>query len=141
MKTPSDRVRDLMTRDVSTLELDEDLALADRIMSLSRIRHMPVVDGDGHLAGIVSQRDLYRSALVRVLAQGPIAEARALGTLRVREVMSTDVETARPDDTLGSAARRMAVRKIGCLPVVEGRRLVGILTESDFVLAFAADGD
>jgi CBS domain-containing protein len=136
---PSDKVRDMMNREVSTLERNEELALADRIMSLSRIRHMPVVDEEGRLVGILSQRDLFRSALIRALGYGAMHEDRMIATLKVKEVMSTEVETAHPDDTLGSVARRMAVAKIGCLPVVEGGQLVGILTESDFVLAFAEE--
>ena len=62
-----------------------------------------------------------------------------LDTLVVKEVMRTDVITTTPDEPLAEAARVMLERKIGCLPVIEGGRLVGILTEGDFV-ALAARG-
>ena len=139
MIRPSDRVRDLMSREVSTLDRNEELALADQIMSISRIRHMPVVDEEGKLVGILSQRDLFRSALIRALGHGSFAQDRALRSLRVKDVMSAEVETASPDESLASVAGRMARRKIGCLPVVEDERLVGILSEADFVLVFARE--
>jgi CBS domain-containing protein len=62
------RVRDLMTQPVRTLGRNDKLSLADALMRTERIRHLPVVDEDGRLAGIVSQRDLFLSALVRALS-------------------------------------------------------------------------
>jgi CBS domain-containing protein len=60
-------------------------------------------------------------------------------TIPVKEVMTTQILTARPDESLASAARRMLEHKIGCLPVVEDGKLIGILTEADFVSAIARD--
>ena len=125
--------RDLMTSEVVTLERNDKLGLADQIMNLGRIRHMPVLDEDGRLCGLVSQRDLFRGALANALGYGTAAQNKILDSLLVKEVMATDVVTARPDTPIGEAARVMQTRKIGCLPVVDGDRLVGILTESDFV--------
>ncbi len=131
-------VRDVMTHEVATLERNDRLSTADNVMRLGRIRHMPVLE-DGTLVGLVTQRDLFRGALLKALGYGSKAEQTMLDTLAVKEVMATDLVTIAPDATLQEAARIMAERKIGCLPVVENEKLVGILTEGDFV-ALVADG-
>lgn len=131
------KVRDLMTPEVTTLGRNEKLSLAEQLMNLGRIRHLPVLDEDGQLAGIVSQRDLFHSGLLRALGHGRHASARARDMLPVKEVMSTEVVTTRPDVPLQEAALVMFEKKVGCLPVVENGRLVGILTEGDFVAHFA----
>jgi CBS domain-containing protein len=126
-------VRDLMTTSVATLGRNDNLRTVDDVMRLGRIRHMPIVDEDGALAGIVSQRDLFHSALLRALGYGTRARDQALDSLLVKEAMKTDVVTTTPDTPLAEAAKLMMDRKIGCLVVVEEGKIVGILTESDFV--------
>src|ERR1700722_5417572 len=114
------KVRDVMTADPTTLKSNDKLTLADDIMRLGRVRHLPVLDDDGQrLVGIVTQRDLFRDPLA------------------VKDVMATAVVTVMPDASLSYAARLLTERKIGCLPVVENGRLVGILTEGDFVALVA----
>ena len=129
-------VRDLMTNEVATLERNDRLSTADNVMRLGRIRHMPVLD-DGNLVGLVTQRDLFRGALLKALGYGLNAEQTMLDTLAVKEVMATDLVTIAPNATLQEAAGIMVERKIGCLPVVDNEKLVGILTEGDFVAHFA----
>lgn len=132
-------VRDLMSAEVVTLERGETLDIADRIMSLGRIRHMPVVDADGRLCGLVSQRDLFRGALARAIGLARSAQDRLLGALLVQDVMTAEPFTTTPETPLGEAAALMLLRKIGCLPVIDGdRRLVGIITEADFVAHVAS---
>jgi CBS domain-containing protein len=126
-------VRDLMTTEVTTLGRNASLRTADDLMRLGRIRHLPVVDADGALAGIVSQRDLFHSALLRALGYGAHARESALDLLELKEAMKTEVVTVEPNASLHEAAKIMLDRKIGCLVVAEGSRIVGILTESDFV--------
>jgi CBS domain-containing protein len=131
-------VRDFMTKEVATLGRNDKLTIADDVMKLGRIRHLPVLDDEGEeVVGILSQRDLFRGALARCLGYGEHAQQKLLAQLVVKEVMTTEVETIHPDALLEDAARLMLERKIGCLVVVESERLVGILTESDFVEAFA----
>ena len=132
-ESPEMLVRDLMTTDVFTVERNEALLTANRMMNLGRIRHVVVVGDEGELAGVVSQRDLFHSGLIKALGYGTHAMQKTLDTLVVKEVMTTDVVTTRPDTPLRAAAELMFTRKIGCLPVVDGAKLVGILTESDFV--------
>jgi CBS domain-containing membrane protein len=131
------KVSDLMTSEVATLQRNEMLSLAEQLMSLGRIRHLPVVDEEGELVGIVSQRDLFHSGLLRALGHGKHSAARVREMLPVKEVMTTDVITTTGGASLEEAARLMYEKKIGCLPVVENGRLVGILTEGDFVAYFA----
>jgi CBS domain-containing membrane protein len=126
-------VRDLMTSMVTTVGRNENLKSADDVMRLGRIRHLPVLDDDGTLAGIVSQRDLFHSGLLRALGYGSHARERVLEDSLVKEAMKTEVVTTTPDTLLRDAASVMLERKIGCLVVLEAGKLVGILTEADFV--------
>jgi CBS domain-containing protein len=137
-KKPDLLVRDVMHGEVATLRRNDKLVIADDVMRLGRIRHMPVVDEDeAGVVGVVSQRDLFRGALTRAFGYGEVAQRKVMSTLVVKEVMSTPVTTTTPDVPLRDAARLMLEKKIGCLPVVENGKLVGILTESDFVALFA----
>ena len=111
------RVRDVMTKKVTTLKRNDILTLASDIMQLGRIRHLPVLEDDGvRLAGILSQRDLFRGALARALGYGEHAQRKMLDSLVVKEVMTTDLTTTSPDTPLIDAARVLMERKIGCLP-------------------------
>jgi CBS domain-containing protein len=128
------RVRDLMSAEVATVRRNDKLVIADDLMNLGRIRHTPVLDDHSdEVVGILSQRDLFRGALARAIGYGGHAQQKLLGTLMVKDVMTTEPLTTTPDTPLADAARLMLERKIGCLPVLEGGKLVGILTESDFV--------
>jgi CBS domain-containing protein len=126
-------VRDVMTKDIVTLGRNEKLTVADDVMRLGRIRHLPIIDEDGALAGIVSQRDLFHSGLLRALGYGSHAKERAMDLLVLKEAMKTEVATIGPEAPLTEAAKLMLELKVGCLVVVEGKKIVGILTESDFV--------
>lgn len=126
-------VQQLMTPVVKTLQRNDQLAIADDVMREQRIRHLPVLDEDGLVCGVVSQRDLFRGALAKALGYGQTAQQKMHSMLLVKEVMSTTVVTIGPHEPLANAARLMLEHKVGCLPVLDGEKLVGILTESDFV--------
>jgi CBS domain-containing membrane protein len=130
------RVRDLMTEPVFTLSPNDTLECAQELMDARRIRHVPVVDEDGDLVGLVTQRDLARTVLGRVDALPISARHSILSSRRVRDMMTREVATADPDTDAYEAAATIFENKFGCLPVVEGSRLVGILTEADFVRRF-----
>ena len=117
------RVADLMTPSVITARIDDTMDLADIDMKLARIRHIPVIDADNRVIGILSDRDILRAF-------------GALGRddLIVGAVMTTDVITIGPDAPAREALRIMLEEKIGCLPVVDGdARLIGLITETDFL--------
>jgi CBS domain-containing protein len=132
MSPSNDRVKDIMVKEVSTLGRNDTLDLADDIMTLDRIRHLPVLE-EGQVVGVVSQRDLFRSALAAALGYGEKAQKTLLRTIRVKEVMSEPAITVSPEATVKEAARLMIEKKIGCLPVVERHALVGIVTETDIL--------
>jgi CBS domain-containing protein len=82
---------------------------------------------------------LFFNGLIRALGFGAAGRDRALKSILVKEVMSDDVVTTTPDAQVSAAAKTMVDRKIGCLPVLEGDSLVGILSESDIVSAVARE--
>lgn len=127
------KVGDVMSAGVSTIGKNDKLSIAEGLMKQERIRHLPVIDDDGDLCGIITQRDMFRSALVWALGFGSQAEDQALNTIAVKEAMTDKVQTTTPDTLLAEAAKLMIERKIGCLPVIDGNRLVGMLSEGDFV--------
>lgn len=129
-------VRDLMTWEVVTVLPDTDAETAWDLMSDGQLRHLVVVDRDGDLIGLVSHRDLLRHALIEQEDLPRYVERELLARTTVRNVMVQPVVTTDPEQDVAEAARNLFDNKIGCLPVVEGNRVVGILTESDFVRWF-----
>ncbi|MEA2693355.1 MAG: rane protein [Acidobacteriota bacterium] len=116
---------------------DDNIATAYGLMLDHRFRHLVVVDGDGDLVGLLTHRDLLRHSLIE-RAELPLSLQRSvMRRIRVEEVMTSEVETADPGQWLQEAAQVMFENKLGCLPVVEGPRVMGILTEADFVRHFA----
>lgn len=130
------QVADLMTREVVTLYRNDEIALADDLMNLGRVRHIPVVDEDETLVGIITQRDLFRSALLQSLGYGKNVRDPTLAGIRIKELMTTNVITTHSSTPLRDAAELMLHQKVGCLPVLDEGKLAGILTEADFVRAF-----
>ncbi len=133
------RVRDLMTAGVFAVNVNDPLLTVSDLMDDRNIRHAPVVE-DGRLVGLISNRDLLRNTVRGQSGLPPEIERAAQLNVTAGEIMTRDIETAEPDQDIRDAARVMLEGKYGCLPVVEGSRLVGILTESDFV-RFLASGD
>lgn len=115
------RVADLMTTQLRSLRETDSLSDAMATMQELFIRHMPVVDDAGQLAGLVTHRDLLA------------LEHKKDGGTPLRDVMRTDVITVAPDTALRTAAETMIFHKFGCLPVVDNGLLVGIITETDFL--------
>lgn len=127
------KVEDIMVREVISLAADEALDLADDIMRLGRIRHMPVV-ADDRVVGILSQRDLFRAAISSVLQFKPGPQRDWLAKIQVREVMTAEVHTVTESTTVADAIDLMVQLRIGCLPVVggsSGGELVGLVSETD----------
>jgi len=126
-------VRDLMTADVKTAKADDPLLTVQDLMNEYNFRHVPVVDGEGLLVGLISERDLLRRALTDEDGIPLTMRSDMLSTMRVGEIMTDEVETAEVDDEVTAAAQTLLENKYGCLPVVDEGYLVGILTEADFV--------
>ena len=118
-------VQDVMTRRVVTVSPAATLQEAYETMQSERIRHLPVVE-EGRLAGVITDRDLRLAT--SSLAPAPFAPATKVG-----DVMNRTVLTADAMDPVEDAARTMREHKIGCLPVVEEGRLLGIVTGIDLL--------
>ena len=126
------RVQDIMTRDPLSVSPDLPLDRAVFLMGERRLRHLPVVDHH-RLVGIVSERDLLEAtgwAPHRYLDGGGLPKT-------IRDHMTVRVETTVPDASVASAAAVLLERRIGCLPVLEGGALRGIVSETDLVAAYA----
>jgi acetoin utilization protein AcuB len=119
-----------MQPEVVTLNELDSLGLADDIMRLGRIRHLPVLSGE-RCVGIVSQRDLFRAAVSSVLHMSKNSEREWLATIPVREVMTKAVVSIEPEASIRSAVRCMLDARVGCLPVLDDGKLVGLLSEAD----------
>ena len=126
-------VSDLMSTQTVTLQRNDKLALADHAMKQRAIRHMPVLDETGRICGILSQRDLFRGALLKNLGYGKYLEEKMMHSMVVKEAMVSAVITTTPVTDIQAAASTMIEQKIGCLPVTSNDELCGILTEEDFV--------
>lgn len=127
------KVKDVMSPDVETLVLGEPLDLANMVISLGRIRHLPVVDGEGRLCGLVTHRDVLSSFAELFRRKGTEDDA---ALIRVETIMTRDLITIGPDQPALEAAHILYENKFGCVPVVEADdKLVGIVTEADFVLS------
>ncbi len=122
-----------MSEQVLTVLPNDRLVTVRDLMERHAIRHVPVTDPERHLLGLVTHRDLLRYALVEQADVPATVADEVLERIEVSEVMTPDPVTVAPDTELHRAASLMMRKKFGCLPVVAKGRLVGILTEADFV--------
>jgi acetoin utilization protein AcuB len=124
-------VQDRMTPKPITVTPEATHKQAAETLREHNIHHLPVVDKSGKLVGIVVEQDLL-AAQPSPATTLSIYEIHALlSRLQLKDIMSHPVHTTTPDCPLEEAARLMLANGIGCLPVVEGDRLVGIITDTD----------
>ena len=116
------KLREMMTNPVIRIHPEESVAVAARMLSHYNIGILPVCGNDGHLCGIVTDRDL----VTRCIAAG-----RQPSMTPVREVMTTNVISVRPDMDAGLAAQMMGRQQIRRLPVVENGKLCGMVSLGD----------
>jgi CBS domain-containing protein len=132
------RVDDLMTRDVVAVRPRDLLTVCWATMRERRIRHLPVVDRNGVLCGLISHRDLVAASPSSLTLATETDRMRLLGWTTAADVMETHVSTAVAAESAADAGLRMVRQKISCLPVVDPRgALIGIVTDEDFVRWFA----
>ena len=132
-------VRDRMTPDPICGHPEMPVTEAQALMRDRNIRHLPVVDEEKKLVGLITQRSLWRALPSDVSSFSRFEISYVLARIKVRDVMAKDVITINEDTAIEEAARVMADEKIGCLPVMRerdpstgsGQRLVGIITDND----------
>jgi acetoin utilization protein AcuB len=135
------RVRELMTGAPTTVHLDMPVLDARHLMLERRIRHLPVVNEANELAGIVTDRDIRLNLPSQATSLSVWEINHLLAQLTVAKVMTQSVITVGPDREARDAAQLMLDHTIGALPVVDGGRLIGIITETDLLRAFVKSAD
>ncbi len=129
-------VRERMSTKPVTISADVSITEALRVMRRNQVRRLPVLDREGKMVGIVSEKDLLYASPSPATSLSIYEMHDLLSRLRVSELMTTDLITVTPDIPLEEAARIMADNKIGGLPVMENGDLVGIITETDVFKVF-----
>jgi acetoin utilization protein AcuB len=129
-------VKERMTRNPITIRPDTPVTEAQAMMKREKIHHLPVLDKDEKLVGIVSEKDLLYASPSPASTLSVYEMSSLLAKLKVEKVMSKNILTASEDVPLEEAARMMADRGIGGLPIMRGGSLVGIITESDLFRVF-----
>ena len=128
-------VRELMSRELVMIGVAESCLDAVVRMQRARVRHLPVVNRDGLLVGMVTDRDLrhhlFSPPVYEKLGAKPVDEL--LDSVPVAKIMSTDVLTVEADASVGEAAGTMRRNRVGSLPVMEQGRMIGIVTEVDIL--------
>jgi len=149
------KVRDIMTRDVVSVQRDTSINEIAKVMGARNISGVPVVDDDGAIAGIITELDvilrntrLDMPHFLQILDLGAIPLElpghyqerlrHMLGT-QAKDVMSKDVVTIEADDSVETLAKLMVKRRVNPVPVVEGGRLVGIVSRADLIDMMAAE--
>lgn len=127
-------VKHLMSSPVVSLFEEQTLPLAADLMRFKHLRHIPVTTEDGHLAGLVTHRDILRAQISSLTGLTGDQRRARQEAIRIQEIMTRDVWTIQPDALASIAGRTLLDHKYGCVPVVDTNHLlVGILTESDFL--------
>ena len=118
-------VSEVMSTEVITLKATDSISIAVSAMTENNIRHLPIVDAQNQVIGIISQRD--------VLKAGSLAKENNQQAKPISDIMSKDILTIHPKDSLKAAGLTLQKHKYGCLPVIKDKSLIGIITDSDFV--------
>jgi acetoin utilization protein AcuB len=126
------RVADWMTEAVLAVEIFDSIAVARQLMSKHRVNQLPVLDND-NLVGIVTDRDIRDAYPTSMMIDRAEAIDRFAEKITVEEVMTHDVFIVRPETALATAVHLLRKHRIGSLPVVKDKRLVGIITRSDIL--------
>ncbi|MBZ2171021.1 CBS domain-containing protein [Nitratidesulfovibrio sp. SRB-5] len=125
-------IREWMTKDVITVTPDTSMMKASKILKENRIRRLPVVDAEGRLIGIVSDRDIKEASPSKATTLDMHELYYLLSEIKVKDIMTRDPFTVRADDTVETVALNMIEKRIGGLPVIDDAgKLVGIISDSD----------
>ena len=125
-------VAEIMTREPYVLGPDSTLEDARQLMAEHHIRHIPILSGEGSLIGMVTQRDVLAAADSSVVNPDGGKDSRE-DYVALSSIMTTPVQTADESASLRGTAMHLQKNKLGCLPVLRKGKLVGIITDSDFI--------
>jgi len=131
------QVREIMAQDIEVIDRNDNLRMVEERMATKHLRHLPVLE-QGEIVGIATQRDLFKAAMSSAMGYGEKAQQAYLQSVRVKEIMVYPVVTVSPETSVAAAADMMLNRGIGCLPVVDNQRLIGIVTKTDLLRCLRA---
>jgi CBS domain-containing membrane protein len=127
------KINDIMTHDVFSLNANQTFDLARNTMKSRHIRHVPIIDDHNRFVGLITHRDMLAHT-ISILADIDEKEQKEIDQqILIKNIMNTNVVTAPPDMELKEAISILLENKYGCLPVVAEEKLVGIITEADFL--------
>ena len=129
-------VSDIMTAKPVSIHQNGTLRQALELMDRNHFRHLPVMNSEGQLVGIISDRDCRTALNSPHILRERWQDENLVNTLRVRSLMTPAPIVIEPDAEAVEAARLMLNNHISCLPVILGETLVGIVTTSDILVAF-----
>ena len=124
-------VKDQMTPNPICGHPEMPITEAQTLMQENHIRHLPVLDEENNLVGLITQRALMNAVPADLTQFSPFVVNYVLAKLKARNIMVKDVITISEDTPFEEAARIMADKRIGCLPVMQGQKLVGIISDND----------
>jgi CBS domain-containing protein len=126
------QVREIMSTAIEVVDRNDNLLTVAERMAAKQLRHLPVLE-QGEVVGMVTQRDLFKAAMSSAMGYGEKAQMAYLQSVRVKEIMVYPVVTVAPDTSVAAAAAMVIDKGIGCLPVVDGTKLVGMVTKTDLL--------
>lgn len=127
------KIKDIMTEEVFTMSAMQNLAELRVLMKAKHIRHVPIVDSEQRFVGLLSHRDLLSHTISRLADIDESEQYDLDRSIIIQHVMKSEVMTTTPDTDLRTAIKTILENKYGCLPVIEDKTLVGIVTEADFL--------
>ncbi len=125
-------VKEIMSTEVAVVDRNDPLSKIEELMMAKKLRHFPVVE-DGKLLAIVTQRDLFKAAMSSALGYGEKAQKAFLQSVPAKQIMVEPVITVAPETPVAEAIDLMLQKEIGCLPVIDGAKVVGIVTKTDLL--------
>lgn len=135
----NETVKDYMTSPVITISGGTELSEARKIMTDRRVRRLPVVDGD-KLVGIISFTDVLEAKPAVTMPLSFWDLSQQIANMKVKDIMVAEVFSINQNATLAEAARMMLEHCFSGIPVTEGGKLIGMITESDIFRALASEG-
>ncbi|TDJ03596.1 MAG: CBS domain-containing protein [Deltaproteobacteria bacterium] len=120
--------QDIMTREVTSLKEDDSIDLFEELAKLERIRHVPVVNSNNKVVGLLTHRDFFNILTKR---------SQAGTEIKISDIMKKEVKTISKEESLVEVAKIMYKNNYGCLPITENNVLVGIITANDFLKYFS----
>ena len=127
------KVRDIMTTEVFVLNSSHTLELVRSLMRIKHVRHVPIVDPDNTFVGLITHRDLLAQTISHLADVDEDEQEYLDRHIHIVNIMKTDILAVDPEMDVCTAITQLLENKYGCLPVVENGKLVGIVTEADFL--------